>query len=60
MTAGVYDAKAVAFCVGENHEVGIRLVPIPVDTLSAESDQALHLGGLIVGVGGVQIRMHPG
>src|SRR5215468_9130106 len=60
VTAGIDDAKAVALGIGENHEIRIGFVPVPVDALGAESDQALHLGGLIGGVAGVQVRVYPG
>jgi hypothetical protein len=60
VTAGIDDAKAVPLGVGENHKVGIGFVPVPGDTPGAESDQALHLGGLIGGVPGIEVEVHPG
>ena len=60
MTADIDDAKAVALGIGENHKIGIGFIPVPVDALGTESDQALHLGGLIGGVAGVQVRVYPG
>src|SRR5262249_53861742 len=59
VAAGTDAAEAVAFGVGKNHEVGIGVVPVPLDALGAESDQARPLGGLIGGVAGVQVQMHP-
>ena len=60
MTAGIDDAKAVALGIGENHKIGIGSVPVPVDALGTESDQALDLGGLIGGVAGVEVGVYPG
>jgi hypothetical protein len=59
VTAGIDDAKAVAFGIGENHEVGAGLLPVPFDALFAESHQARYLGRLIGGVPRVQVRVHP-
>lgn len=56
--AGVDNAEAVAFGVGEHHEVGILRIEIPVDTLGAKRHKSLHLGGLIGGITGVQIQVN--
>lgn len=60
VTAGIDNTKAVALGVGENHKIGTGFVPVPVDTFGTESDQSLHLGGLIGGVARVQVRVYPG
>jgi catechol 2,3-dioxygenase-like lactoylglutathione lyase family enzyme len=47
VTTGVDDAKPVAFGVRKHHEVGVLLVPVPIDARGTKGDQAFHLGGLI-------------
>lgn len=59
LVAGIYDAEAVAVRVGEDDEVGVGRITIPVDPLSAEADDALNLRGLLRGVRRHQIEMHP-
>ena len=49
--AGVDDADPVAHGIGEDDEVRVVGVQVPVDPLGADRDQPLHLGGLLGGVG---------
>ena len=44
--AGIDDAEAVPFGIGEYHEIGVSRIRVPLHTCGAEVDQALDLGGL--------------
>src|SRR6516225_11766068 len=44
---GVDDAEPVALGIGQDDEVGVLRVEVPVDPLGAEGHQPLDLGGLL-------------
>ena len=50
-------AEAVALGVGEDHVVGVGRLPVPVDLGRPEADEALDLGGLVLGV---EVEVDPG
>src|SRR5215471_16957281 len=57
--AEVDHAEAVVIGVGQDHEVGVGGVQVPVDPLGAQGYQAIGLGGLLGGVGDGQVEMYP-
>ena len=57
---GVDDAEAVALGVGQDHEIGVVRVQVPVDAGGTEGDEPLDLGGLVGGVARVQVQVDAG
>src|SRR4029453_433393 len=51
----VDNAEAVAVRVGEDHEIRILWIQVPVNALSAEGNQPFHLGSLVIRIE-VQMR----
>ena len=58
--AEVDDAEAVAVGVGEDDEVGVVGVAVPVDPLGAERDESIGLARLLCGVGDVEVEVDAG
>src|SRR6185295_2706862 len=59
LVAEVDDTESIALGVGQDDEVGILGIPIPVDALGAERYQAFHLVCLLRRRGDVQVEMDP-
>jgi len=57
--AQVDDAEEVAVGVGEDDEVRVLRVAVPVDPDGAEGDEAVGLRGLLTTVGDVQVQVRP-
>ncbi len=55
--ADVHDAEPIALGIGEDDVVGVGRPLVPVDLGRAQGDEALDLGGLILGV---QVEVDPG
>ena len=55
----VDDSKTVALGVGENHEIGVLGIEVPIDPLGAKRKEPRHLGGLIGGIAGIQVQVDP-
>ncbi len=53
----VNDAEAIAVRVGEDDEVGIDRIAVPINVFSAEREKAVHLFGELAGVGHVQVQV---
>ena len=58
--AEVDDAEAVVIGVGQDHEVGVSRIQVPVHPLGAQRYQAVGLGGLLGGGGHGQVEMDAG
>src|SRR5215469_6871465 len=57
--AGVDDAEPVAFGIGQDDEVGILGVEVPVDALGTERHEPFDLRGLVGRVGRVEVEVRP-
>ena len=58
--AQVHDAEPVALGIGEDDEVRIVRVPVPIDALGAERDETLDLSCLLCCRANVQVKVDPG
>jgi len=58
--ACIDDAEPVALGIGQDDEVGVVRVPIPVDARHTKSDEPLDLGGLVGSIACVEIQMDSG
>ena len=58
--AGVHYAESVALGVGENHEIRVIRVGVPIDPTGTERNQALDLGCLLDFVLDNEIHVYPG
>ena len=56
----VHDAEPVALGIGEDDEVRIVRVSVPIDALGTERDETLDLSGLFCCRADVQVKVDPG
>lgn len=56
----VDDAEAVPLRIGQDDEVGVLRVPIPIHPGGTERDEPFHFGGLVGGVARVEVQVHTG
>src|SRR5207244_11759045 len=59
LVAQVNDAEPIALRIGEDDEVGVLRISVPLDTLCAERHKAFDLACLLRRRGDVQVEMDP-